>query len=72
MGNIPQTDVGIDFQGNVWDYSNDAGKVLSEKVDAFIARIDKAYGSHTAARFPVIPDGADFLTLAQVQALAKP
>ena len=72
MGNIRQKHVGIYFQGNVWDYSNDAGKVLSEKVDAFITRIDKAYGGHTVARFTVIPDGADFLTLAQVQALAKP
>jgi len=72
MGNIPQKHVGIYFQGEVWNYSNDAGKVLREKVADFKTRVDTAYHGHTIAKFTEIPALAVFLSPAQIQALAKP
>ena len=72
MGNIPQKHVGIYFQGEVWNYSNDAGKVLREKVADFKARIDTAYHGHTVAKFTEIPSAAVFLSPSQILALAKP
>jgi hypothetical protein len=71
MGQSPHKHVGIYCGGDVWDYSNQAGQVKREKLADFIARMDKAYGGHTVGKYTVIPDGADFLSPAQVQDLAK-
>jgi hypothetical protein len=68
MGNIPDKHVGIYYQKNVWNYSNMAGKVLSEPVADFIKRVDGVYKGHTVVKYTSLPSNITFLSLAAIKA----
>ena len=71
MGDMPQKHIGIYFKGEVWHYSNSDQEVERWTKADWISKLDAHYGKHTVVKYTVIPDGATFLTLAQVLALGN-
>jgi hypothetical protein len=71
MNDMSQKHIGIYFKGEVWHYSNTDQEVKRWTKDQWISKLDSHYGKHTTVRYTVIPDGASFLTFAQVVALGN-
>jgi hypothetical protein len=71
MRNVPKKHVGIYSEGLIYNYSNTADKVVSDKPDAFLQRFSKTYGGNQALYFGTFPPGAAALA-APAPMLAQP